>query len=962
MNRQPPLRIRCPVLIGRDAELAWLEAILAEVVTKGGRAALVGGDSGIGKSRLLDAFLSRARASGARTLVGDCVQEEARRPFGPFIDLLRGVRDLPRLTQTDSDLALADPDVRYRALRSFASAFGDIAAEEPLVVAIDDLQWADEATLDLFAYLARSLRGRQVLLLGFYRTDELHRLHPLRNVLATLTQARLTDSLILRPLSSADTREMVRATLGTSTSASRELSAALHERCEGNPFFVEEVLKALAETGDVVWRDGSWHYVGRMADLVIPGSVRDLVQRRLDLLPNEARAALRVAAVIGITFDFPLLQSLTKMRDQELTNALRAAVAAQLVEEVSEPGNDRFRFRHALTRESVLADLLGRERRELHREVAHSLEARPRREGEPEELAYHFEEAGERESAFRYHLLASAHAETLFAFGNARKHLGRALELASGDVDLAELQLRFSRAALSAGDARGALHAAQEARGSYEKRGDTRGIALALFAVSDAHWWGLGQADEARRASEYSVRVLESLGTPCELGDAYGRMAQLGLFNDDEQTADWAGRAIAVARRCGQPATEVVGLISLGGALTTQGRADGLVYAQHALRLALELDAPDLVFRARLFAIDAAAKSGATPAERRAEYEQLIRHAKEHSFRPDEVLGMEVEEAIALGDFDEALRLADEESPDSALRADSQLRITLIHVARDGPEKASEVETLRRQLLGAPTMWRAFATTTAQVLLLADQPRAALAHAEPAKEPLRAGSQRFVLDIAAICAIESARRLGDDAALNSWIAVALDDAAAAESLVRRARRAYAGAEVARREGDLGRAIELSAASVAALDHSQWPFIETLARLRHAELLLERGSEEDRSIANGELSTVVAFWRRAGAPWYLGKLRDWAREHGLRLPTAPVAEVHSAKALTPREREVATLVSQGLTNREIAQRLVIGERTVESHVERIMFKLSRHSRAEIAAWMSATGRLKATEAE
>jgi DNA-binding NarL/FixJ family response regulator len=962
MNQAPPLRMLCPVLVGRDAELAVLETILAEVITKGGRAALVGGDSGIGKSRLLATFLSRARALGARTLIGTCAEEEARRPFGPFIDLLRGVRDLPRLTQTESDLALTDPDVRYRALRSFASAFGDMAGEEPLVVAIDDLQWADEATLDLFAYLARSLRGRPVLLLGFYRTDELHRLHPLRSVLATLTQARVADSVILRPLTSSDTREMVQATLGPSTSVPRELSAALHERCEGNPLFVEEVLKALAETGDLVWRDGSWQYVGRLADLVIPASVRDIVQGRLDLLSNEARAALRVAAVIGISFDFQLLQDLTRMSDQELTSALRAAVAAQLVEEVSEPGRDRFRFRHALTRESVLIDLLGRERRELHREVAHSLEARPEPEVEPEELAYHFDEAGEREPAFRYHLLASAHAETLFAFGNARKHLGRALELASGDVDLAELQLRFSRAALSAGDARGALRAAEEAEGIYEVRGDSRGIALALCAISDAHWWGLGQADEARRASEESVRVLESIGAPCELGGAYGRMAQLGLFNDDEQTADWAARAIEVARRCGQPATEVMGLISLGGALATEGKAEGLVHAQHALRLALELDAPDLVFRARLFAIDAAAKHGATPAERRAEYEQLVGHAKEHSFRPDQVLGMEVEEAIALGDFDEALSLASQVSPDSAFSADSQLRITLVHVARDGPEKTSDVEFLRRRLLSAPTMWRAFATTTAQVLLLADQPRVALAHAEPAKEPLRAGSQRFVLDIAAICAIESARRLGDDAELNTWVAVALDDAAPFESLVRRARRAYAGAERARKEGDLGRALVLSAASVAALDHSQWPYIETLARLRHAELLLERGSEEDRASASAELSAVVAFWRRAGAPWYLGRLRDWARQHGLRLPAAPVSEVRSAKALTPREREVAVLVSQGLTNREIAQRLVIGERTVESHVERIMDKLARHSRAEIATWMSATGRLKATRAE
>jgi DNA-binding CsgD family transcriptional regulator/tetratricopeptide (TPR) repeat protein len=953
VNPASPLRLICPVLVGRDAELASLEAILAEVVTGSGRVALVGGDAGIGKSRLLDAFLARARASGARTVVGYCAEAEARRPFGPFIDLLRGVRELPRPMQTESDLALADPNVRYRALRSFASAVEDVASDEPLVVAVDDLQWADEATLELFAYLARSLRGRQVLLVGFYRTDELHRLHPLRDVLATLVRARLADSLILRPLTLAGTHEMVGATLGSSTSVPRELSTALQERCEGNPFFVEEVLKALAQAGDLVWRDGSWLYVGGVADMVIPASLRDIVQGRLDVLPNEARAALRVAAVIGISFDLALLQELTGMTDQDLNDVLRAAVAAQLVDEVSRPGIDRFRFRHALTRESVLADLLGRERRELHRQVAASLEAQPGPQVEPEELAYHFDEAGEREPAFRYHVRASAHAETLFAFGNARKHLGRALELADANVDLAELQLRFSRAALLAGDGRAALNAAKEARGTYEKREDVRGTALALCAVSDADWY-LGHADEARRVLEESVRVLESLGDPCELGDAYRRMAVLALFNDDPRT-DWAERTIEVGRRCGQRVTEVIGLISLAGALSQQGRAEALENAEQAVRLALEIDAPDLVFRARVFLIDIKAKRGASPIERRALYEEMAAHAKKHAFSTDGVIGMEVEESIALGDFDEALRLAGQITPDSVYGADSELRVALVHIARMGPDKTAEVDAPRRRLLNAAVLWQSFVTTTAQVYLLAEQPRVALEHAEPAKDMLRTGSPRFTLDVAVICAIEAARRLGDDAALDGWITVALDERAVAESLLRRARRSFAGAERAQRSGDLGRALALSAASVEALDHSQWPFIETLARLRHAELLLERGTHEDRVIANAELSTVVAFWRRAGAPWYLGRLRDWAREHGLRVPPAASTEPRSTRALTRREREVAGLVTDGLTNRQIAERLVIAERTVESHVERIMDKLSRHSRAEIAAWMSAAGR-------
>jgi DNA-binding NarL/FixJ family response regulator len=943
----------CPVLVGRDAELGSLETILAEVVTRTGRVALVGGDAGIGKSRLLDAFISRARASGARALAAQCAQAEERRPFGPFVDLLQGARDATRIFRAESDLAVADPEIRFRALRSFASVFADLAKQGPLLVAIDDLQWADEATMDLFAYLARSLHSKQVLLIGSYRTDELHRLHPLRSVIAALAQARLADSLILRPLTLAGSREMVRATLGLSTPAPREFTAALHERCEGNPFFIEEVLKALAETGDLVWRDAAWHYVGRLADPVIPASVRDIVQNRLDVLPDDARAALRVAAVIGLSFDFPLLQRLTAMSEHDLTNALRSAVAAQLVEEIPEPTRDRFRFRHALTRESVLADLLGRERRELHREVAKALEARSGPDLESEELAYHFDEAAEREPAFRYHVLASAHAEKLSAFSNARKHLERALELAPDSVDLPELHLRFSRAALLSGDGRGALRAANDAKKRYEERGDARGLGLALGAISDADWH-LGQAEEARRAAEESFRAHESLGKPCDVSDAVRRMAQLALFNDDSRT-EWAERTVEIGRRCAQPTTEVIGLICLGAALGRQGNAAALVELEKALRLSMELNAPDLVYQARLFLIDVAARLGAAPAERRAMYQELVAHASEHGFLSDQLLTVEVEEAIALGDFDEALRLADQISPDTMYGADAELRVALIHVARKGLEKTPEIEALRRRLLGAPTMWRALATTTAQVFLLADQPRAALEHAELARELLREGSQRFTVDVAVICAIESARRLGDAPALDGWIAVALDEGPAAESLVRRARRAFAGAEQARRKGDLGRAVQLSAASVEALDHSQWPFVESVARLRHADLLLELGDQEARATATAELAGVVAFWRRAGAPWYLERLRDWGRERRLRLPAATKTQIRSTKALTQREREVATLVTEGLTNRQISERLVISERTVESHVERVMEKLSRHSRAEIAAWMSTAAR-------
>jgi len=933
----------CPTLVGRDVELATLETLLGEATARGGRVVLIAGDAGIGKSRFLDVFLDRARASGAHTVIGYCVEAEARRPFGPFIDALR-------VSPIESDGALAEPDGRYRALRSFAAKVAEIAKQAPLVLAIDDLQWADEGTLELFEYLARTLRENRVLLAAAYRSDELDRLHPLRAVLASLARSRAVDSVNLRPLSVADTSELVGATLALASAAPKDLVAALVERCEGNPFYLEEMLKALVEAGTLVRREGSWQHDGRIADLIVPASVRDVVQARLALLPADARSTLHVAAVIGTSFDVALLQQVSALTDGSVTSALHAAVDGQFVEEVPGGPIDRFRFRHALTREAVLADLLGRERRALHGKVAAAIAAAPGSVDRAEALAYHFDEAGDAASAHANHLRASEHATSIYAFGQARRHLERALELASADSDLADLNSRLSRASLQAGDGRGALRAAEEARARYEQRADPRGIGRALCEMSDAYWH-LGRADDARQTAAEGVRVLEASGAAAELTEAYRRMTDLALFDDDPQTEYWAERTIESARRSGQRASEILGLIGLGGALGRRGSVLGLAHAEEALRLATELGAPDLAFRAQLFVIDITAKLGGGTAERRAQYLAMVADAKRRAYSSDQMLTLEVEEAIALGAFDDALRLTGQITPDSLYGADAELRVALIRVARGGPDSAPDLEAIRRRLNRAAIWWNALATTTAQVWLLAGRPGAALEHAEPAKAHLRAGSQRFGVDVAVICAIEAAWRLKDNEALDGWIAAALADEPGepgSDSLIRQARRAFASAGQAIRNGDLGAAISFSAASVAALDHSQWPFVETVARLRHAELLLKRAATNDAAGAAAELATVLSFWRGAGAPWYVGRLRDWAREHGMRIPAALASTGAASQLLTRRQQEIASLIATGLTNREIADRLVISERTVESHVEGIMGKLAVHNRVEIAS--------------
>lgn len=951
----------CPTVVGRETELAALGALFAEAVRGTGRAALIAGDAGIGKSRFLATFLAHARSAGAQVLHGECVKAEARRPFGPFVDSLRGVSNVaPPEAPPD---VFNDPDMRYRSLRSFASSFVDLTRTAPIVLAIEDLHWADEGTLELFTYLAKALQERTALLVGTYRTDELHRLHPLRAALAALARGRLADTVTLGRLSLDETNEMILATLGQPRGVPKDLVQTIHERCEGNPFFIEEMLKALVETKRLVYRDGGWHHEGRVGDLVLPSSVRDTLQDRFAGLRESARQVLRIAAVIGPSFDFALLRQMTRMSDDALTLALREAVEAQLIDESDTSETDVFRFHHALTRESVLTELLSRERRVLHRDTALALEERAGadRESDAEELAYHYDEAGMADQAFRYHDLAGRRAARLFAFGQAHRHLARALELAPDGADLADLQLRFAQVAFRAGEGHAAMRAAQEARRAYEARGDVVRTGVVLSVLSGIHIY-FGEADEATRLSEEAIRLLEPLGETAELAEAYRRRSFEDTLSNFLLTADafrglmqWADRLVEIGRRLARLDIQSDGLRQRGFGLVRDGKSEGMKDLETALALAYESGAPGLVFACRLALMSATTLLGRARAERRRLYEDAVAHAHEHGYVGGLLSALEVEQAIASGDFDRALRVSRLVVPDSAVSAEVGLRIALVDVARRGPEAMPDLDALRRRLLKGPPAWTSFAATSAQPLLLADDPGAAIEHAELAVKPLTEGSWIWSLDIAVVLGVEAARRLGDASTLDRWIALAMNGVPAPiESRERQARRAYGRALLAERTGDLDSAVGLAGQSVEMLTDSQWPFVWTIACLYRVELLLKRRHKKDEAVARQDFQTVVAFWRRAGATWFLGRLAAWARAHDLSMPAVARRDAPVKTTLTPREREVAGLIGEGFSNREIAARLVISERTAESHVERIMDKFAVRSRAEIAARIGAAG--------
>jgi DNA-binding CsgD family transcriptional regulator/tetratricopeptide (TPR) repeat protein len=978
-------RIVCPELIGRDDVLAKLDAWSSGSAAGAGRTVLIAGDAGIGKTALLRAFVERNQTTGARILIGDCSEAEAQRPFGPFVEMLRSalhalpaavvqqslreravelLRFLPELAQGKTTADPSAPGERYRIHESFAAFFADLAGRAPLMLAAEDLHWADPGTLELVPYLARKLRRKRVLLLVTYRSDELHRLHPLRHVLAELARGRLADELTLGGLTDDETGQVIQATFKLQRPPTAGFRRAISERCAGNPFFIEEVLKALVERGDLAYRDGAWERDKDVGALAIPESVRDAVEQRLKVLTPETRRVLRIAAVIGGRFGFELLQKLSELTESRVLAALHEAIDAQLVAEETGPGSqESYAFHHALTRETVLGELLQRERRLLHGAVGEAIESRAGadRTHDAESLAYHFDEAADAERALRYHDLAAGDSMHVFAFARAAQHLERVLTLAPHDDRvLGDLQLRLAEAAYLSDDIQRALHAAERARASFEQARDPRRSAAALIRVTEC-LLQIGDLPAAELAATSAIRSLDGLGNTVELATAYSKLARVrGRASNFVDAIAPAEQAIAIATEVRAARVVAEARVTLAGGLATQGRIESIALAKEGIALALEHGFVEEAQQSYNQFYVMTWLLGVPIEERRQIHRDATEHSRRFGHRPAMQIDNEAWAAFNDGSWDDVLRL-EEELSGGIRHARVRMLVALILAARDGPEQGTALARESRETLlahGEP-QYAAVAAESALITWLAGDPVGTLHQAEVVAQNIARDTSPGLIarrGSAPVVALLAAEKLGDQATTARWRKL-LTPEREVEPLSGTALRAFARAGEAVDAGDLGRAIDLLAQSVLAWER-EWmgPFPIVLSRLRRAELLLLRAGPDDPVAAAAELAAVVPYWRKAKATWYLGQLRAWAAQHGLRFPQEPASAAattsgESSSPLSSREREVAALVAEGLTNRQIAEKLVISERTAEGHVEQIRNKLGFHSRTQIATWVA-----------
>jgi DNA-binding CsgD family transcriptional regulator/tetratricopeptide (TPR) repeat protein len=974
--------------VGRAQELARLRDLLARATGGDGEplVALVGGEAGIGKTRLVDQLAATANQQGVRVLRGGCVPlGEEGVPFAPVTEALRGLAgDLdPAELEAVAGPARAEvgrllPDLGWGAEAAPAAAvtgagqgrlfelllgvIGRLAAGAPLLWVVEDLHWADRSTRDLLAFLAAALRSGRVLLVGTFRSDELHRAHPLRRLLGELARNRRVQRLELLRFTRAELTEQLAALAGADPPA--RVADDIYTRSEGNPFFAEELLLAGQGRGPGA----------------LPSSLQEVLLTRVVRLGRGTQQLLRVTAAAGPGATQPLLAEVAGLDEAALLDGLREAVDQQLL--LPEPGGEGYVFRHALVAEAVHSELLPGERVRLHTALARALEA-GLEPGDPPasraaRLAYHWSAAGDQPRALAASVQAAAAAEQVYAFAEAQLQLERVLGLwdqvadaeARAGMDRVRLLSRCAEAAYAAGDP---ARAAELVRQALALAGPARQPQRAgLLHEQLARYLRL-LGDPAALAEQQQAVRLVAPEPSAERARVVGSLAQLLVWVDRfEEARGLAEEAVAIAGQAGARAEEANARTALGGALVSLGDPDaGLAELEAARQLATQAGDVIVVLRAVIGISDALLATGrldeaAVVALDGIQQGRRLGLARFYPF----LAGNATEALVALGRWDQAERVSRQglevAASDATLVLLLPSRATL-ELGRGDLDAAEARLRTMRHLLPAPIAEAQKASPLyAGLVELAlwrgdlDRARALTAEAAPLVEAnpryaapvyalgLRAEADRAQL-ARARCPGQPAPDDGTAAALLQRLGQAAGPAAATFPELA-AWHATGLAERTRQAGPPDPAAW--AAAAAAWERLGQPYRAAYAGFRQAEALLAGAG--DRDTAAEVLRRAAAITGRLGARLLDAEVQALARRARLDLaghaatmaPGAPPAAAQLG--LTRREAEVLALVAAGRSNSQIAQALFISPKTASVHVSSILAKLDVHTRVEAAA--------------
>ncbi|MFI6350019.1 AAA family ATPase [Streptomyces sp. NPDC050560] len=985
-----------PVFVGRAGELAALDDALVRATAGDPQALLVGGEAGVGKTRLVEEFAARARAAGAVVAVGGCVEMGAEGlPFAPFSTALRALRAqlpdemaeavagqeelarlLPELGEAPR-LHPGDEDSTARLFGLTARLLERLSGDRTLVVALEDLHWADASTRHLLGYLFRTLRTSRLVVVATYRTDDIHRRHPLRPLLAELDRLRTVRRVELSRFSRDEVGRQVAGILAREPEPSQVDD--IFERSDGNAFFVEELAVATVRCD---------------CSPGLTDTLRDLLLVRVERLPEPAQRAVRIAAEGGSTVEYPLLAAASGLAEDDLIEAMRAAVGASIL--IATADGDGFRFRHSLVREAVSDDLLPGERARVNRRFAVALEADPGlvpREARATRLASYWYHAHDADKALPAVLHASVEARRRNAYAEQLRLLERAMELwdaaseatrgelrpvdfvevyppcgcdpASTPLGFIDLLAEAAVAGRLCGERDRALKITKRALALLESDRDP--LRSAWFYVQRSRlvqglargdgWQELGTAQDLVRGlppSEVHAEVLSRAA-------AWGMLREPG-----HGSLAAAERAVEYARMVGAREIEMDARVTLATLKVDAGDVEAGLADMYEARTAMtELGGIASLGRCHVN-LPSALEGVGRSHEAVAALKEGLAYCRGHGLVDLEcwVLGNFSESLFSVGRWDEAA-----ESASSALgvrtrgkpRCWASTMLAFLALERGESAEAARhladarkhyghhdvvpqhaIPLARGSLTLAATEGRlldaraeletavgcGFQPGTqryAWPMLLAAAAAEADARAVPAAEPGRADTLRLIRD--------SAKTLVTGVPL--W----------------HAHEQWLRAELRRAEGADTEDDWLAA--VAAFGPLERPY--DLARVRHRlaeRLLAAPGAGEDaRERAAELLRQAGAVARHLGARPLGDAVRALGQRGRLALgrpaadtPADPVA----ALGLTSRERDVLRLVAAGRSNRQIAGELFISPKTASVHVSNILAKLGVSGRGEAAA--------------
>jgi DNA-binding CsgD family transcriptional regulator/tetratricopeptide (TPR) repeat protein len=987
------VRVSSPVLIGRAVELDGLRAALAAAAGGRSTAILVAGEAGVGKTRLVTDFASAADAGGSMVLTGGCIDlGEGALPYAPVVEALRGL--VRRIDPTELDgivgqgraeLARLVPDLgpvtadaasglnvgsaQGRLFELVLGVLERLGARSPLALIVEDLHWSDRSTRDLLGFLVRNLREARVALVLTYRSDELHRRHPLLPFLAELERSGRVERLELGRLDQLDSAEQLRAIAGHALDPA--LIESIHARSGGNPFFAEELLVAAGDDGTSE----------------LPPTLRDVLLAHVADLSEPTQEMLRIASAAGQRVDPTLVAEAAGLDETALYEALRECVARQVL--VFDPTSEveRYAFRHALLQEAVYDDLLPGERTRLHSAFARTLEARVAADdSHAAELAYHWYAAHDLSRALAASLIAAADAESRYAFPEAQAQYERVIELwdhvpdaeARAGVDRIEILARLAGVAHFHDPGR-AITTVREAIRLAEAAADPIRAAILKERLGRYAWIG-GQGELAQQAYRAAVANIPADPPSAAHARALAGLAQILMLGARfEESRAVADRALTMARSIGARDIE-------GHALNTRAMDCGiageiepaLADMATAQAIAEELGLVDDIGRAyanRQWVLDSAnrldealaiAEQGVETSGRlglmRFFGAHLLCYAADALYRLGrwEECEAAIDRALAAGPI--AINvILERELRGRLAMARGEFEEAASHLKPLGPlaDRAADIQfvcPVKASLIQL-ALWQG--RVEEAVAIAADAIDQTAFSPEIRVAELHALGLRAAADAADLA---RARRRTADADRHvstgkRWLAAVLDrhaDVLAARPVFAPLSDAWmlqCVAETARLERRPDP--EAWAAAGDAWDRVGRPYQGAYVRWREAEARLAvRG---DRGRAAGALRTALAVAERLGAAPLAREITALAARARLSIEAsahdeAPAAGDDEATrlGLTAREREVLGLVALGRTNRQIADELFISENTAGVHVSRILGKLEVGSRTEAAA--------------